>query len=123
MPTTPGQVDLLGVHEEVKQIEKIVGGRFSVRSLAYPDTKEVLECLGDYDMVHFACHGLSDLVDPSESCLIFQQAISSQEAIPISTRQQSHSLAEEEKVIGIPRKWAGVGHLRASEDGWRQRVI
>ena len=27
------------------------------------------------------------------------------------------------KVIGAPRKGAGVGQLRASEDGWRRRAI
>jgi CHAT domain-containing protein len=50
-----------------------VGGSFSVRTLTCPDVSEVLDCLGDHDMVHFACHGMSDIVDPSESCLILQK--------------------------------------------------
>lgn len=73
MPTAPGQVSLPWVQDEVGQIEKTVGDSFSVRTLTRPDVSEMLDCLGDQDMVHFACHGMSDIVDPSESCLILQK--------------------------------------------------
>jgi CHAT domain-containing protein len=73
MPTTPGQVGLQGVQQEAMQVQKAVEDCLAVRHVACPEAKEVLACMSDYDVVHFACHGLSDPVDPSESGLILQR--------------------------------------------------
>ena len=69
------EVSLPGVQDEVSQIEKTVGSHFSVRTLTRPDVNGVLDCLGDHDIVHFACHGMLDIIDPSESCLILQKRV------------------------------------------------
>jgi CHAT domain-containing protein len=46
---------------------------FSVKSLVCPNATTVLDQLKECDMVHFACHGVSNFANPSESCLRLQK--------------------------------------------------
>ncbi|KAI5840135.1 CHAT domain-containing protein [Morchella snyderi] len=78
MPSTPGHPALSGVEGEVAALVKIVeseGGTKSTGSgktkvLEQPCAKTVMEELPEFDVVHFACHGVSDSKDPSNSSLL-----------------------------------------------------
>lgn len=72
MPTTPGHRELPGVIEEVTQVERLAQNSFTTQSLQWPSCDAVMNRLADHDIVHFACHGLSNVLDPSESCMILQ---------------------------------------------------
>ncbi|CEJ60618.1 hypothetical protein PMG11_09187 [Penicillium brasilianum] len=69
MPTTPGEVDLPGVVEEAQAIQAAVTAPHEVQILAEPSAEKVLSRLPDYTIAHFACHGSSDMLDPSNSFL------------------------------------------------------
>lgn len=71
MSTTPGQKPLKGAVGEVEQIARAVEGRIS--RLDSPSTTDVLESLPSYDAIHFACHGLSDGKNPSNSHLLLRR--------------------------------------------------
>ncbi|RFU82153.1 tpr [Trichoderma arundinaceum] len=78
MPTTPDVdgkpvKDLRGVMGELSAITNAVTSTHSVQSLNRPSRQDVLEHLKNCDMAHFACHGVSDAKDPSNSCLILQK--------------------------------------------------
>ena len=72
MPKTPGEADLDGVEYEMLEVQKAVKSTFSEQTLVQPNAKMVLDQLRQCDAVHFACHGMSDHVDPFNSCLILQ---------------------------------------------------
>jgi tetratricopeptide (TPR) repeat protein len=72
MPHTPGERNLSGVEAEDKAIRCVFGDSVRVRSLDRPSKNEVLENLGNFSIVHFACHGSSDSRDPSRSFLALQ---------------------------------------------------
>lgn len=72
MPTTPGKSPLPRVMEETAEVQRVAKGTMSVKSLPQPNAKEVLDELKHCDVVHFACHGVSDFTDPSNSCLVLQ---------------------------------------------------
>jgi tetratricopeptide (TPR) repeat protein len=69
MRTTPGMNSLPGVDEEEQKIMSAIKAPHSVRLLPQPDSKAVLHGLRNHNIAHFACHGSSDLVDPSNSFL------------------------------------------------------
>jgi len=73
MPTTPGLGNLPGVVVEVSRITRLIEEYFVVKPLDGPTAKEVLGQLEHHDIVHFACHGSSNIFDPSESCLLFER--------------------------------------------------
>lgn len=72
MPTTPDATSLPGTDKEMLAVRDAVCSPFSVDTMIQPDVKEVLEEMKGYDMIHFACHGVSDVKNPSNSCLILQ---------------------------------------------------
>jgi tetratricopeptide (TPR) repeat protein len=72
MPTTPGESDLPAVQAELEAIQRSMQDLHSVKSLVRPSKALVLENMKDFDIIHFACHGSSDLVDPSSSFLALQ---------------------------------------------------
>ena len=72
MPKTPGRDDLPGVESEEKAICDAVKNPHSVQPLIQPSADTVLDKLRDCSIVHFACHGSSDLMDPSDSFLALQ---------------------------------------------------
>ncbi|KAK4113092.1 hypothetical protein N656DRAFT_836594 [Canariomyces notabilis] len=79
MLTTPAEKDrkpppsLPGATLEKDKVLEVTKGRLPVRHLAQPSVDQVLEELGHCSVVHFACHGLTDHMDPSQSGLILQR--------------------------------------------------
>jgi tetratricopeptide (TPR) repeat protein len=73
MPETPGGERLPGVEREENAIREVIGVRYSVETLDRPNVENVLDTIGESGIVHFACHGSADLVDPSNSYLALQE--------------------------------------------------
>ncbi|RPA95669.1 hypothetical protein L873DRAFT_1845795 [Choiromyces venosus 120613-1] len=70
MPKTPGASDLPGVSQEVQYISDETGKiGIEISALSEPTPTAVLNKVADFNFVHFACHGVSD-VNPSDSHLI-----------------------------------------------------
>lgn len=74
MATTPGKQyqSLPGVEIEGRDIRSIINKPHSVKPLPQPSADAVLETLKDFSIAHFACHGSTDLLDPSGSFLALQ---------------------------------------------------
>ncbi|KAK2612044.1 hypothetical protein QQS21_002009 [Conoideocrella luteorostrata] len=83
MPTTPEADasdpdagilgDISGVMSEEKLLKELVAGNMRVESLNLPSVSQVIDKLRDCSIAHFACHGTTDHVDPSNSGLILQR--------------------------------------------------
>lgn len=73
MPTTPGQSPLPGVEDEEEAVRGSLDDKASVISLKHPSAREVLDRIGECNITHFACHGISDAADPSESHILLQR--------------------------------------------------
>ena len=74
MPKTPKQAELVYVREEIDALssQDILPNDIPRIILVTPLKAEVLRELPQCQIVHFACHGMSDLADPSRSCLLLQ---------------------------------------------------
>lgn len=73
MPETPGNPkprNLPGVNREVSKIIQVTNGVIWTEHMQYPSTKHILDQLQSCSMIHFACHGISNIKDPSNSHLI-----------------------------------------------------
>jgi len=68
MPTTPGLGDLGHVIDEARMVERSFARSYRTADGTATSTL-VMEKIGHCDVVHFACHGVSDRVDPSRSRL------------------------------------------------------
>jgi tetratricopeptide (TPR) repeat protein len=78
MPTTPGQTALSGVAREEEAITEATKHAYTIRPpLRHPTADKVLTGICESDIAHFACHGCSDLVDPSNSHLLLQKSSAS----------------------------------------------
>ncbi|KAH6999270.1 CHAT domain-containing protein [Ilyonectria destructans] len=77
MPTTPGYSALSGVQQEKDAVNRAVEGAYHFKPLEFPTAEEVMEQIKYSQVVHFACHGSSDMVNPSDSHLILQKRSSS----------------------------------------------
>ncbi|EMD64887.1 hypothetical protein COCSADRAFT_356084 [Bipolaris sorokiniana ND90Pr] len=78
MPTTPGQSALDGVAREEKTITEATKHAYTIRPpLQHPTADEVLRGIRESEIAHFACHGYSDLEDPSNSHLLLQKSSAS----------------------------------------------
>jgi len=75
MPTTVGQKNLLGVDKERDAIHLSCHGVYGVKELRLPTAESVLEELDQSRIAHFACHGLSDPMNPYESHLLLQKEV------------------------------------------------
>jgi tetratricopeptide (TPR) repeat protein len=69
MPTTPNMNSLPGVKTELDCLQNWLSDSMSLSTLNLPSKAEVISKLPSSQIVHFACHGESDLSDPSESTL------------------------------------------------------
>lgn len=74
---------LPGIEEEVKEVMEIVQ-QYMHTDDAMPDIDNVLSQLEDCQVAHFACHGVSDSADPSNSGLVLQRKAA------VGTLEQAH---------------------------------
>jgi hypothetical protein len=72
MPQTPKLPDLTYVDNELKIVGSLAPDTIPTRILRAPSKADVLAELRTSQIVHFACHGNSDLEDPSNSQLLLQ---------------------------------------------------
>ncbi|KAF3491642.1 uncharacterized protein GIQ15_01159 [Arthroderma uncinatum] len=83
MPSSPGLGDLDGAMLEAEAIEQVIETvkddnnqesptSWSRKLLTCPSSEVVLQNLPHHSIVHFACHGSADHIDPSKSQLIMQ---------------------------------------------------
>ncbi|EHA19678.1 hypothetical protein ASPNIDRAFT_52980 [Aspergillus niger ATCC 1015] len=86
MPETPEHGALYGVRQEVKGIIHSAGHALQIKEMQGPSAADVLSHLQNNttEMVHFACHGYSDPVNPMDSHLVLQKP-QQQEGVPSST--------------------------------------
>ena len=75
METTPGGRRLDGVLAEAEATKRVVKSKCQAMYChqADADADAVLLLMSSYDMFHFAGHGISDPVDPAQSCVIFEK--------------------------------------------------
>ncbi|PWI64610.1 hypothetical protein PCL_09504 [Purpureocillium lilacinum] len=82
MPTTPADssrpnagrlCDLPGVVTEEKRVRELLTGSIPLQSLKSPSVADVMDQMRHCSVAHFACHGLTDHTDPSNSGLILQK--------------------------------------------------
>lgn len=64
MRTTPGYIDLQGVHDEKDAICSALSGHFDCEWLQQPIVEAVEQEIQEADIKHFACHGTFDHEDP-----------------------------------------------------------
>ncbi|KAL6229086.1 CHAT domain-containing protein [Aspergillus navahoensis] len=72
MPETPGADPLPGVQAEAAAIQKSISDPHVVLPLPLPSVDSVLWELRNFSIAHFACHGSSNMTDPSSSYLALQ---------------------------------------------------
>jgi hypothetical protein len=72
MPETPGADPLPGVKAEAAAIQDSISSPHTVELLHQPNAETVLRRLQNFTIAHFACHGSSDVTDPSSSYLALQ---------------------------------------------------
>ena len=90
MPETPGKAPLDYTIDELSAVQLATRGTFSSIPLVQPNAKSVLAYLGQCSMVHFACHGISDHLDPLNGYLMLQDDASpTPEIDKITVRQIS----------------------------------
>ncbi|KAI5842912.1 CHAT domain-containing protein [Morchella snyderi] len=76
MTKTPGGAALPDAAKEVEGIMDITKG-LVCKHLEHPSAEDVLQQFGAFEVMHFACHGVSNAYDPSESHLMLQRDSSS----------------------------------------------
>ena len=69
MPATPRQRDLHYAKQEVEELRKLISPGVHISEAQSRTKAEVLALLKDAQVMHFACHGISD-IDPSRSRLL-----------------------------------------------------
>ncbi|KAH8659506.1 hypothetical protein BGZ61DRAFT_280309, partial [Ilyonectria robusta] len=87
MPTSPkgpddkkAPKDLPGVREETEELLNSARSQIRTTVLTHPSADQVLGALKTCRIAHFACHGTSDILDPSNGGLILQKSAGPDEA-------------------------------------------
>ena len=88
MPKTPAH-DNLNVNDEITAIQRHVGSSASIEVLTAPTDAAVLEQITTCSLVHFACHGSSDVTQPSESAPLLGTKLTVDDHLPLN-----HQLAQ-----------------------------
>ncbi|KAL4747469.1 CHAT domain-containing protein [Aspergillus terricola var. indicus] len=88
MPTTPNKQPLPGVEPEVNAIQQASQHVYTIHLQKHPAPETVLNAMKDTDIIHFACHGSSDPINPSDSHLVLRDSGSSTPTIGKLTVQQ-----------------------------------
>lgn len=70
MPTTPGDKALPKAREEAESIISSLPSEITKTLLISPSSRLVLEKIREHNMVHFACHGFTELANPAKSRII-----------------------------------------------------
>lgn len=70
MPTTPSHSPLPNVEQEAMSILGTVNKAIQTTTLNQPSAAEVLQQLEQCNVIHFACHGISQRTNPSKSNLV-----------------------------------------------------
>ncbi|RSM17486.1 hypothetical protein CDV31_003736 [Fusarium ambrosium] len=74
METTPGNhASLPAVRKEKEVIENLTNGTWKCKHLPQPTASLALQAVATSDIVHFACHGVADRGDPSQSHLVLEK--------------------------------------------------
>ncbi|KAM5352954.1 hypothetical protein ACJ41O_005676 [Fusarium nematophilum] len=74
METTPGgHAPLPAVRKEKDAIADLTKGKWNCAHLSQPTASLALEAVTKSDIVHFACHGVADKGDPSQSHLVLEK--------------------------------------------------
>ncbi|KAL0631148.1 hypothetical protein Q9L58_009991 [Maublancomyces gigas] len=85
MATTPGNKALKNATQEAENIIFMVGDRAT--RLDRPSTASVMEKLPSHHAIHFACHGVSDPINPSNSHLLLLNDDGSETVDRLTVRQ------------------------------------
>ncbi|KAI0534861.1 CHAT domain-containing protein [Xylaria digitata] len=74
METTPGgHAPLPAVRKEKEIVMNLAGGKLNCTHLPQPTASLALQAITKSDIVHFACHGVADKGDPSQSHLVLEK--------------------------------------------------
>lgn len=98
MPTTVGQKNLPGVDKERNAIHASCHGVYGVKELRLPTARSVLEELDQSKIAHFACHGLSDPMNPYESHLLLQKEVDGKATLDKLTMLEVSKLTAEQQL-------------------------
>ncbi|KAF8132353.1 TPR-like protein [Boletus edulis] len=100
-PPTDGQSRLPGVHTELEHIKEIIRNSASASFLgsSVGTVEEVLGLMKEADWVHFACHGIQDAKNPTDSGL----CLANERRLKISD------------IIGLSRSRGGLAFLSACQ--------
>jgi CHAT domain-containing protein len=95
MPETPGANPLPGTRREETEVIAAMEPSVAIETLEHPDVGSTMAQLQQCHIAHFACHGVSDLLDPSRSGLILQTAgtateESTQDILSVREVSQTH---------------------------------
>ncbi|KAF8125437.1 TPR-like protein [Boletus edulis] len=102
-PPTDGQARLPGVHTELAHIKEVIRNSSSACTIFLESSvgtvEEVLGLMKEADWVHFACHGIQDAKDPTDSGL----CLANKRRLKISD------------IIGLSRSRGGLAFLSACQ--------
>jgi CHAT domain-containing protein len=97
MASTPDARDLPGVKTEMSSVVGALGTSAHVEILDQPDAASVMRQIHQCNIAHFACHGISDSADPSQSGLVLQSATTTPRQDILTVRnmcENHHALGE-----------------------------
>jgi hypothetical protein len=77
MEETPGNKKLDGVNAEAERLKGLFQGAAEAVIMTRPTASAALKAIPNFNILHFACHGESDLINPSDSNLVLVKADSS----------------------------------------------
>jgi CHAT domain-containing protein len=91
MANTPDANGLPGVEKEKTAVVRALGNSVSVEVLEQPNVASVLHQIQQCTIAHFACHGVSNSSDPSESGLLLQTSATEPRQDILSVRKISQT--------------------------------